>query len=507
MLTDNDKKLLKSKNITLEQLNDQLKRFTTGFPYLKLVGSAGAGAGIKVLSASQEEDAIEAWRQYISNGGDVMKFVPASGAASRMFKALYEFANSTDTLPRPGSDIDNLMNHIDAIPFIAELDSVLTRKYNMTAADMHKLGRDKDIARAILEPDGLNYGNMPKALLVFHHYTTHDRTALEEQLAEGTQIAANVDGRVRMHLTVSDNHKQMFEDKLRLMEPILSKATSYDFDVTLSVQKSSTDTIAVNPDNTPFRDEEGNLMFRPGGHGALIENLNDINAEVVFIKNIDNVVPESQREPTLRYKRILGGVLVSNRRIIDEYITMLETDSSPDLTEEVACYMRGELCINAPEYDKLRGNELAAWMRAKLDRPLRVCGMVRNEGEPGGGPFIAYNPDGSSSPQILESTQIDISNPKYADMLKRASHFNPVDLVCYIKDARGRKYDLRRYVDPDTGFISEKSSKGKELRALELPGLWNGAMSDWNTIFVEVPMSTFNPVKTVNDLLRPSHTA
>lgn len=503
----NDANILNSKGITQQTLDTQLKHIRDGFPYLRIVDCATAGNGIKVLSTKEEDEAIESWNRYISEGGDVIKFVPASGAASRMFKALYEYVNSPKSLPTPGSDIDNLMRHIEKIPFITELNAVLARTHGMSASELHQLGRDKDIARAILYPEGLNYGSMPKALLIFHHYNTHDRTALEEQLAEGTQMASNTDGNVRIHLTVSENHKKMFEDKLRVMQPALAEATGHDFEVGISVQKPSTDTVAAKPDGTPARDEEDNLIFRPGGHGALLENLNDIDAETVFIKNIDNVVPESQRETTIRYKKVIGGILVENRRLMNEYMDRLATDFSTELTDEVGDYMRRTLCIEGPQYASLHGAELAGWMRGKLDRPLRVCGMVKNEGEPGGGPYITRNSDGTSSPQILESTQIDMSRKEYADMCARSTHFNPVDLVCYLKDAEGRKYDLRKYVDPDTGFISSKSIKGHEIKALELPGLWNGAMSDWNTIFVEVPVATFNPVKTVNDLLRPAHTA
>lgn len=507
MSSSNDAKILNSKGITQQTLDTQLEHIRNGFPYLQIVNCATAGNGIKVLTPQEEKEAIAIWNRYISEGGNVMKFVPASGAASRMFKALYEYVNSPKKLPEPGSDIDNLMRHIENIPFITELNAALSRIHGMSATELHQLGRDKDIARAILYPDGLNYGSMPKALLIFHHYNTHDRTALEEQLAEGTQMASDANGNVRIHLTVSDDHKSMFEDKLRLMQPALAEATGHDFEVSLSVQKPSTDTVAANSDGTPARDEEGNLIFRPGGHGALLENLNDIDAETVFIKNIDNVVPEAQRETTIHYKKVLGGILVENRRIMNDYIERLTTDFSTDLTNEVGEYMRNTLCIEGPQYTTLNGAGLAEWMRSKLDRPLRVCGMVKNEGEPGGGPFITRNADGTSSPQILESTQIDMSCAEYAAMAARSTHFNPVDLVCYLKDAEGKKYDLRKYVDPNTGFISSKSIKGHAIKALELPGLWNGAMSDWNTIFVEVPVATFNPVKTVNDLLRPAHTA
>ncbi len=275
--------------------------------------------------------------------------------------------------------------------------------------------------------------------------------------------------------------------------------------VTMSEQHPSTDTVAVNEDNTLFRENE-QIVFRPGGHGALIRNLNDLDATVVFIKNIDNVVPDSRRRPTLLYKKVIAGYLIELHRKVTDYIRLIDSRTYTDgMLREICDFLRTRFSFDAPELSTLHGEDLATYLRAKLDRPMRVCGMVRNEGEPGGGPYITYNADGSRSLQILESTQIDISDPGNRSMMERATHFNPVDLVCYIRDAEGKKYDLLRRVDPETGFISSKSLHGRTLKALELPGLWNGAMSDWLTAFVEVPVETFNPVKTVNDLLRPQH--
>ena len=328
---------------------------------------------------------------------------------------------------------------------------------------------------------------------------------MEEHLTEGAQTAANSKGEVYLHFTVSANHRAIFQAKLDEVIPQAEARTGKKFFVSMSEQKPSTDTIAANPDNTPFR-EDGHLLFRPGGHGALIQNLNDIESAVVFIKNIDNVVPDARRGDTIKYKEILGGLLLEIHDQIEEDLIALEEKvyTASDLKGMVE-YMRTVLNIDDPRLDDMADDELVEYIKGKLNRPLRVCGMVRNEGEPGGGPFIAVNPDGSASPQILESNQVDPSNEDYKKMMATATHFNPVDLVCYIKDVHGKKFDLPSYVDPATGFISSKSSHGKELRAMELPGLWNGAMSDWNTVFVEVPISTFNPVKTVNDLLRPAH--
>ena len=285
----------------------------------------------------------------------------------------------------------------------------------------------------------------------------------------------------------------------------MSKRLGVKFNISLSEQKPSTDTIAANPDNTPFM-EDGHLLFRPGGHGALIQNLNDMDKAVVFIKNIDNVVPDSKRDTTVRYKQVLAGYLIELHDTVRRYLQQLaDGDYNRGTLQEMLFFMHDKLSITDRSVDGLNDTAVAMYIHEKLMRPLRVCGMVRNEGEPGGGPFLAYNPDGSASPQILESTQIDPSNEEYRRMMSEATHFNPVDLVCFIKDTHGQNFDLPKYVDPATGFISSKSSHGKELRAMELPGLWNGAMSDWNTAFVEVPIATFNPVKTVNDLLRPAH--
>jgi hypothetical protein len=309
-----------------------------------------------------------------------------------------------------------------------------------------------------------------------------------------------------LHFTVSADHRELFAKKIAEAVPAMEARTGLKYDISLSEQKPSTDTVAATLDNELFRDDEGRLVFRPGGHGALIANLGDIDSSVVFIKNIDNVVPDSRREPTIKYKEIIAGTLILAQDKIATWLDMLNVGAytEKDL-DDMTEFMRTVLFTDAPELSYASAEKRAAFIRSKFNRPLRVCGMVKNDGEPGGGPFIAYNRDGSISPQILESTQIDTSNEKYVEMMKNATHFNPVDLVCYIKDKDAQRFNLPNYVDADTGFISSKSFSGRELRALELPGLWNGAMSDWSTIFVEVPAETFNPVKTVNDLLRPAH--
>ena len=373
------------------------------------------------------------------------------------------------------------------------------------SASLLGAGRGKDVIAAIIKPEGLNYGYLPKGLLKFHRYSDDSRTPLEEHLMEGAQTAADANGIVRLHFTVSPDHRKLFEQKVAEAVPAMEQKTGKKFEISFSEQKSSTDTVAANPDNTPFV-EEGKLLFRPGGHGALIENLNDIDSTVVFIKNIDNVVPDALREPTVLYKKVLAGYLVEIHDKIEAYSRTLATGSyDREKLDEMAGFM-ADVLATRPSKDVYESDELlAGWLSGRLNRPVRVCGMVKNEGEPGGGPFIIRESDGSTSPQILESHQIDPSNAEYAAMMSQATHFNPVDLVCWLNDVDGNHFDLTRYVDSATGFISHKSSHGKELLALELPGLWNGAMSNWNTAFVEVPAQTFNPVKTVNDLLRPAH--
>lgn len=505
MLNESDLQTLKQRGITPDQLQEQIDRFATGFPYLKIYDSARPGEGITVLTSDQEDAAVKRWNEFLTDGGTVTKFVPASGAASRMFKALFSFVDGAEEHPAPGSDVAKLIEGIHKVAFFDELNQAAIRLYSKSVDELLALGREKDVISAIIGADGLNYGNLPKGLLTFHHAEEGTRTPVEEQLMEGAQSARQADGTVNMHLTVSASHRDAFAAKLAEVKPRIESKMGVKINVGMSEQKASTDTVAVNEDNTLFRDN-GALVFRPGGHGALIQNLNDINSEVVFIKNIDNVVPDSLRGATLRYKMVIAGYLIELHDSIEKYIRLIDNRTYTEAQlEEIVTFMREKFSFDSPSFSELKGEDLSAYLRGVLNRPLRVCGMVKNEGEPGGGPYIAYNSDGSRSLQILESTQIDLSKPENKTMMSKATHFNPVDLVCFIRDIEGKKFNLPDYVDPQTGFISSKSLHGRSLKALELPGLWNGAMSDWNTAFVEVPIETFNPVKTVNDLLRPQH--
>lgn len=503
-LDKTDLEYLGQRGINQEKFEEQLAMLASGFPYLKIEGPATPGHGIFVASPEMERQCVDIWQQYLDAGAKIMKMVPASGAASRMFKNLFEFVNGKHDKPKDDF-MKNFFEHIEDFAFFPRLNFITLELYGKSVDTLIQEKAYKDIVRALLDHGGLNYGNLPKGLLQFHKISGDSRTPMEEHLAEGAQYASGKDNKVHIHFTVSEDHLPLFQAKAEEKQGILSHKYGKDFDITYSVQKPSTDTVAVTLDGEPYR-EDGKFFFRPGGHGALIENLNDLNADVVFIKNIDNVVPDALRMPTIFNKKLIGGILVAVKQKIDRYCELLKkgNPSEADI-EEMLKFMHDMLCITHDGTEEMDFNQKKEYIFAKLNRPTRVCGMVKNEGEPGGGPFLAYNPDGTVSPQILESTQIDPKNKEAQKMLKESTHFNPVDLVCALKDWKGDKFDLTQYVDKATGFISQKSRQGVEIKALELPGLWNGAMSDWNTVLVEVPAETFNPVKTVNDLLRPAH--
>ena len=476
MFTEKERSQIEAHGLTVEQVERQIENFRKGFPYLKVVSAASPKDGILELSAEEVADAVARYEEQAPNL-KIQKFVPASGAATRMFKELFEFVNEG----KRGAGIDRLIDNLDKFAFYPELQQFVAND-----AD------DKAKVDAIVK-SGLCYGSKPKGLVTFHSYADGNRKAVEEHLAEGAMYAAS-NGVVKIHFTVSPEHIEGFRSLLDERLAHYEAKFGVKYDISFSVQKPSTDTIAVNPDNTPFRTDEGNLLFRPAGHGALIENLNEIDADIIFVKNIDNVTTDARKDDTITYKKALAGILVGLQR---ESAALLEKLNSEDIdVQKVANFVEQRLCVKLPtEYNK----EL---LRAILDRPIRVCGMVRNEGEPGGGPFWVANPDGTQSLQIAESSQI---SPEDMPLMKSATHFNPVDLVCGVRRADGSKFDLTQYTDPETGFISSKSSGGRELRAQELPGLWNGAMAKWNTIFVDVPITTFSPVKVVQDLLRPQH--
>lgn len=494
MLTQEDKAYLAKKGITEDKLNAQLECFKTGFPWLKLAGAASPGKGIMTPGKEEKDTYLNAWTDYLNGDGKVLKFVPASGAASRMFKNLFEYLDNGEKT----SFIQKFEDGIEHFAFIDDLKAAIAKN-----------GGDSSVKTAIatlLGDNGLSYGKLPKGLLKFHKYDDGARTPVEEHLVEGALYAGGKTGNVHVHFTVSPEHRSLFEALVANVVPKYEAQFGVKYSVSFSEQKSSTDTVAANPDNTPFRGKDGKILFRPGGHGALIENLNDLDADIIFIKNIDNVVPDRLKPETTEYKKLIAGVLVSKQAKAFKYLQLLDSGVyTHEQLEEIIRFLQNDLSCRNPELKNLEDAELAIYLHKKLNRPMRVCGMVKNVGEPGGGPFLAYNNDGTISLQILESSQIDTANEEYIKMFQNGTHFNPVDLVCAVKDYKGNKFDLKKYVDHKTGFISNKSKDGKELKALELPGLWNGSMSDWNTIFVEVPLATFNPVKTVNDLLREQH--
>ncbi len=504
MLSQQDLKQIAQKGITEEQIKIQLEEFKTGFPFLKIEAAAGIGQGIIRLDEDARNSYVNEWNTYKKEGHKIVKFVPASGAASRMFKDIFAFLDAPYDVPTTPFE----KQYFDNIEKFAFYDALNAKCVENCGKDIKTLigeNNYKAVVANMLKKEGLNYGQLPKGMLLFHRYEDGSRTPMEEHLVEGALYAAS-NGEANVHFTVSHEHIEFFENKVKEKVDGFAKKYDINYNISFSEQKPSTDTVAANPDNTLFRNEDGSMLFRPGGHGALIQNLNDIDADVIFIKNIDNVVPDRIKADTVEYKQVIAGVLIDLQKKAFEYLNVLESGVyNHRKLEEIIRFVQQDLCCRKADIKDLEDAELVIYLRNKLNRPMRVCGVVKNVGEPGGGPFLTYNQDGTVSLQILESSQIDKSNKEYMKMFTEGTHFNPVDLVCAVKDYKGQPFDLPKYVDKTTGFISSKSKNGKELKALELPGLWNGAMSDWNTVFVEVPLSTFNPVKTVNDLLREQH--
>ena len=462
--------------LTPAALETQLKNFREGFPFLPVTRAASCGDGIRVLDAAGIEQAAARYDR-AKESLRVVKFVPASGAATRMFKDLFEFVREG----RRTAVVGEVLANRRRCAFWPEL-----RTFG---------GDDADELRTVenIVAEGLRYGETPKGLVSFHRYGDEVRKAVEEHLVEGAQYAA-AGGEVKIHFTVSPEHLTRFEALLAEKIPGYESRFGVKYRISFSVQDPSTDTLAVNPDCTPFRRADGRLLFRPAGHGALIGNLGKIDADIVFVKNIDNVTTDARRGDTVLYKKALAGVLLALQERIFEYLMALEVPGAE--LEPIAAFIENELCVKLPK------DYGTALLRQVLNRPIRVCGMVRNEGEPGGGPFWVAGADGLETLQIAESNQIA---PEKRKLMRSATHLNPVDLVCSFRTSKGGRFDLREFVDPATGFISRKSDGGRELLAQELPGLWNGAMARWNTVFVEVPITTFSPVKVVTDLLRPEH--
>ncbi|MBM1104834.1 DUF4301 family protein [Aurantibacter crassamenti] len=507
-LTETDQQLLEHKGISKAKVLDQIDTFRDGIPFVNLESAAIVGEGILKFS-SEEENALiqnfEANRQSKS----LLKFVPASGAASRMFKALFNFLDNynwseetiEDYIKRTGdNDIQKFSEGLEDLPFY---NLVKNRIGNLSSSIGEEL---YSFVNEMMSEKGLNYGFFPKGLLPFHKYESHAATPFEEHLKESVAYAS-ANGLAKLHFTISEQHDAMFASEYENSNEKIASASGIKFNVDYSNQKPATDTIAVDLDNKPFRNDDGSLLFRPGGHGALIENLNDQDADIIFIKNIDNVAVSKYGDEIAESKKILAGHLLKVQEKAFDFAKKIDDDKVSG-SDMVAIKQFIEKELNACFLDSYEGFSLSEQLQVlkdKLNRPIRVCGMVKNEGEPGGGPFWILDAKEHKSLQIIESAQIDMSDSKQVAILKNATHFNPVDLVCGVRNYKGEKFNLLNYVDSKQGFIAQKTKDGKDLKALELPGLWNGAMAFWNTIFVEVPLITFNPVKTVNDLLKPAH--
>jgi hypothetical protein len=514
MLQQQDFQQLKEKGISPEEISRQIENFKKGFPFVKLVAPATKGHGIKVFDDTETHELAVFFDE---NGPkhSLIKFVPASGAASRMFKHLFEFMESfkgtAEDLKKLESDksfnsVYYFIENIKKFAFIDDLNKTLG-KDGLSLDNLLETRNYGVLVEYILTDKGLGYASLPKGLLQFHQYNVFSRLSVEEHLVEGAHYARDNQGNVKIHFTVSPEHREKFLATILTVKPHYEKLFGVKFQIGFSEQKSSTDTVAVILENEPFRESDGKLLFRPAGHGALIENLNDLKGDIVFVKNIDNIVPDRLKEPTHLYKKVIGGLLLKLKQLTDQYLHLLEKGGLNDARiDEIAGFAQNELLLDlGKNFGKAPVTEKAQILFDKLNRPIRICGMVKNEGEPGGGPFWLENSKGEVSLQIVESSQIDLKDPGQKNIVQESTHFNPVDLVCSVLDYKSRQFDLRKYVDPETGFISEKSSGGKKLKAQELPGLWNGAMADWITIFVETPIITFNPVKTINDLLREQH--
>ncbi len=507
MFSENDKKLIKQRGSDIQTVLSQIDNFKKGFPFLHIENAASVGKGIIQLDAEGLKKRVKLYEEKVVTGTKPLKFVPASGAASRMFKALFEALDACETssvkeVKEKNKAAKQFSEELQKFAFADELKAAIE-----TGGESETLKTQIDY---LLNSKGLDYGSKPKGLLKFHSYESGARTPFEEHLVEGAKYAHDNENTAKLHFTVSPEHQPGFKTLLNEVKEKYETELGIKFDVSFSQQKPSTDTIAVDLDNEPFRNPDGSLLFRPGGHGALIENLNDLDADIIFIKNIDNVVPDHLKQATIDYKKALAGVLLKHQDKLFTYQKELNEKHPVALESgflaEAANFLENTLNTKPAENQYYtEKEELYYYLKEKYNRPLRVCGMVKNEGEPGGGPFWATNADGTVSLQVVESSQIDPDSVQQQNIVKHATHFNPVDLVCAVKNYKGEKYDLTQFTDPATGFISQKSKDGKDLKAQELPGLWNGAMSNWNTLFVEVPIETFNPVKTVNDLLRKQH--
>ena len=507
--TNEDLKQIAALGLTQADVDKQIENFRKGFPKTQLIQAATVeNGGILRLDDDQINHYAALYRE-ASKGKKILKFVPASGAATRMFKDLYSFTATyfgiDYKIEKEHPSVKEFLEKIRTFAFFDDLVACMA-KHQADFSDYMDRGDFSTVINFLLKDQYMGYGNLPKGLLKFHKYGHLQRTPLEEHIVEGAEYARMSDDTVNLHFTVSPEHRALFRKKVAEVKRYYEDAFHVKLHITFSEQKHYTDIIAVDEQNNPVRDDNGKLIFRPGGHGALIENLNEQRADIIFVKNIDNVVPDWMKHTTIVYKKVLAGLLLELQTESFRYLNLLDSGATPAQLKEIARFVQKKLHLELPQdYAKMTPKQQAQQLHQLLDRPMRVCGMVKNQGEPGGGPFYTLNTKGVKSLQIVETAQINQKDPEQAAILAGATHFNPVDLVCATKNYKGRYFDLRKYVDPATGFISKKSKGATILKSQELPGLWNGAMANWITLFVEVPLATFNPVKTVNDLLRKEH--
>lgn len=513
-ITDKDVKLIKSKGLTVDKVLSQIETFKNGIPFVTLRSPATLDNGILKFSEHYQSELIKLYNSRLSDL-ETIKFVPASGAATRMFKDLFRFLDNYDY---EKESLNSYTNHEKANAirlFLIGLEKfpfydIVMEKVKSVYPKFESLSEGRQLyifVEMMLKEKGLNYGIFPKGLFPFHKYTDSTATSFEEHLYEAAGYNTNDKGESKLHFTISKEHLEAFKDEFERIKKKVEEKTNTKFDITYSFQKPETDTIAVTEDNEPFRDEDGSLVFRPGGHGALIENLDDLDADIIYIKNIDNVVVRKYQDEVSGYKKILAGKLIEIQDEVFRILTSIDkkNPSEPEM-KDIKRFLVQQLNVTLPlDFDKFADKYKLQFLRKSLYRPIRVCGMVINEGEPGGGPFWIKRENGRSVLQIIETPQIDKTNYRQEEILKSATHFNPVDLVCGVRNYKGNKFNLLDFVDPEAGFITNKTMNGKVLKALELPGLWNGAMSNWISVFIEVPLTTFNPVKTVNDLLKSAH--
>ena len=500
--TQEDLLQLQQLGLGTEQVQHQIDNFKEGFPKSHLDAAATPDNGGIICLDDKEIARYEKLYRTLGRDKKILKFIPASGAATRMFKDLYSFAATyfgvAKNFDKEFPEVKEFLENIHSFAFFNDLKACMLRSELDIEEYLHR-GDYSTVINFLLKEQYLGYGSLPKALLKFHRYGEVQRTPLEEHIVEGALYAKNSDDTVDLHFTISPEHKKAFRRKLAEVKHYYESTFGIRLKVTFSEQKHYTDIIAVDEQNQPIRDEEGKLVFRPGGHGALIENLNEQRADIIYIKNIDNVVPDWMKHTTVIYKQVLAGMLLELREKVFDALRTLDAQPDQKTLDRLTGFAKNDLHIMVPE-----GCD-APTLHRLLNRPIRICGMVKNLGEPGGGPFYTIDTMGNRSLQIVESAQVNHREPSQEEIFQASTHFNPVDLVCSTKNYRGRYFDLRQFVDPKTGFISKKSKGAQTLKSQELPGLWNGAMAHWITLFVEVPVATFNPVKTVNDLLRKEH--